>query len=99
MSEIHDNRLVKIPPTIYEKHEEALAEIAKLKALLEEADKILERQNNEALIDEDEIAKLKQLLDLAKCPQCNMDRAYYDDHGRVYQCQWCSETDAILGRR
>lgn len=31
------------------------------------------------------------LCKAAGCPQCNGDGAYYDNHGRVCQCQWCDE--------
>jgi len=34
---------------------------------------------------------LKNLLSIAKCPNCDGSGAYYDNNGEVCQCHWCYE--------
>jgi len=43
-----------------------------------------------------EIQGLVTLLEMAVCPTCNGDGAYYDGMGNVCQCQWCYERDLAL---
>ena len=44
----------------------------------------------------DSLERLRNLLLLGKCPDCNGSGAYYDNMGGVCQCQWCYERDAAL---
>ena len=42
------------------------------------------------------MAELEGLLNVAKCPCCNGDGAYYDSMGDVCQCQWCYEKNELI---
>jgi hypothetical protein len=43
-----------------------------------------------------EIDRLRGLLQTAACPSCNGDGAFYDGHGQVCQCQFCDERQQAL---
>jgi hypothetical protein len=40
--------------------------------------------------------KLKTLLTMAGCPNCDGSGAYYNNYGNVCQCQWCYEKEEAL---
>ena len=54
-------------------------------------------RSNEKLQAQLEAVRL--LLEMAQCPQCNGDGAYYDGMGEVHQCQWCYERKAAIGEK
>lgn len=35
--------------------------------------------------------RMYKLFELANCPHCDGSGGYYDDYGKVHQCQWCDE--------
>jgi len=43
-----------------------------------------------------EVEKLRELLKVSACPNCDGGGAYYDNMGEVCQCQFCYEREQAL---
>lgn len=48
------------------------------------------------ITDEAQFKQLGSLLEMAKCPNCDGQGAYYDNMGEVCQCQWCHEREQVI---